>query len=80
MWLIAFEINDLTTTWTTWGLVVVALLSLDQPGRRRRHRAWLALGLVVAQGRGRRGMTGALAFASTVVASGLFRALWETTS
>lgn len=79
-WLIAFEINDLTTAWTTWGLVVVALLST------------ISLAAAVATGRGWRsvwwsrkaevaeGLTGALAFASTVVASGLFRALWETTS
>lgn len=80
LWLIAFEINDLTSTWTTWGLVVVAVLSL------------ISVAAAVATGRGWRSiwwsrkaevaeaMTGALAFASTVVASGLFRALWETTS
>lgn len=80
MWLVAFEITDLTSTWTTWGLVVVAVLGA------------ISLAAAVATGRGWRslwwsrkaevaeGMTGALAFASTVVASGLFRALWETTS
>lgn len=79
-WLIAFEINDLTTTWTTWGLGVVVVLGA------------ISLAAAVATGRGWRSvwwsrkaevaesLAGALAFASTVVASGLFRALWEMTS
>ena len=54
LWLIAFEISDLTSTWTTWGLVVVDAARCDQPGGRGRHRSRLALGVVVAQGRGRR--------------------------
>lgn len=79
-WLIAFEISDLTSTWTTWGLVVVLVLGT------------ISLAAGVATGRGWRsvwwsrkaevaeGLAGALALASTVVASGLFRALWEMTS
>lgn len=80
LWLIAFEIGALTTTWTTWGLVAVTVLGL------------ISLAAAVATGRGWRsvwwsrkaevaeGLAGAFAFASTVVASGLFRALWEMTS
>lgn len=80
LWLIAFEISDLTTTWTTWGLVVLTALGA------------ISLAAAVATGRGWRsvwwsrkaevaeGLAGALAFAATVVASGLFRALWEMTS
>lgn len=80
LWLIAFEISDLTSTWTAWGLFVVTLLGA------------ISLAAAVATGRGWRSvwwsrkaevaesLTGALAFASTVVASGLFRALWEMTS
>ncbi|UUZ60913.1 hypothetical protein [Nocardioides sp. B-3] len=80
LWLVAFEISDLTSTWTTWGPVVVTLLGA------------ISLAAAVATGRGWRSvwwsrkaevaesLTGALAFASTVVASGLFRALWEMTS
>ncbi|PUA82892.1 hypothetical protein [Nocardioides currus] len=80
LWLIAFEVGDLSTTWLTWALVVLTLLGL------------ISLAAAVATGRGWRsvwwsrraevaeGLTGALAFASTVVASGLFRALWEMTS
>ena len=80
VWLIAFEVGDLSTTWLTWGLVGLTLLGV------------IGLAAAVATGRGWRsvwwsrkaevaeGMAGAFAFASTVVASGLFRALWEMTS
>lgn len=80
LWLVAFEISDLTSAWTAWGLVAVTLLGA------------ISLAAAVATGRGWRSvwwsrkaevaesLTGALAFASTVVASGLFRALWEMTS
>jgi hypothetical protein len=79
-WLIVFEVSDMTTTWTTWGLVAVTVLGV------------ISLAAAVATGRGWRsvwwsrkaevaeGLAGALALASTVVASGLFRALWEMTS
>lgn len=79
-WLVAFEIGDLTTTWTTWCLVGVTTLGA------------ISLAAAVATGRGWRsvwwsrkaevaeGLSGALALAATVVASGLFRALWEMTS
>ena len=70
----------MTTTWTTCGLVAVTVLGV------------ISLAAAVATGRGWRsvwwsrkaevaeGLAGALALASTVVASGLFRALWEMTS
>lgn len=79
-WLVAFEIGDLSVTWLSWALAAIALL------------ACISLAAAVATGRGWRsvwwsrkaevaeGLAGALALASTVVATGLFRALWEMTS
>ncbi len=80
LWLLAFEVDDLSATWMTWGLVVVVALGA------------VSITAAVATGRGWRsvwwsrraevaeGLAGALAFASGVVASGFFRALWEITS
>ena len=80
LWLLAFEAGDLSSTWVTWGLVVVLVLGA------------ISFAAAVATGRGWRsvwwsrkaevaeGLTGAFAFAATVVASGVFRALWEMTS
>ncbi|MCW2835417.1 MAG: hypothetical protein JWN68_3370 [Nocardioides sp.] len=79
LWLLAFEVRDLSPTWVTWGLLTVVVLGL------------VSVAAAVATGRGWRSvwwsrkaevaesMTGAFAFAATVVASGLFRALWEMT-
>ncbi|QIK74674.1 hypothetical protein [Nocardioides piscis] len=79
-WLVAFGIGALPSTWLLAGLVGVLGLGL------------VAVAVAVASGRGWRsvwwarkadlaeGLAGAFALASTVVASGLFRALWETTS
>ena len=79
-WLLVFEAGDLSPTWVLWGLVVVLALGA------------ISIGAAVATGRGWRsvwwsrkaevaeGLTGAFALAATVVASGLFRALWEMTS
>lgn len=80
LWLIIFEISDLTTTWSTWGLVgatvlgAISLAAAIATGRGWRS-VWWSRKAEVAES-----MTGAFAFASTVVASGLFRGLWELTS
>lgn len=80
LWLLAFEVDDLSSTWLSWGLVVVLVLGA------------ISLGAAVATGRGWRsvwwarkaelaeGLAGAFALAATVVATGFFRALWEITS
>jgi hypothetical protein len=72
LWLLAFEAGDLSPTWVIWGLVAVVVLGL------------VSVAAAVATGRGWRSvwwsrkaevaesLTGAFAFASTVVASGLF--------
>ncbi|CAA9399531.1 MAG: Conjugative transfer protein TrbL [uncultured Nocardioides sp.] len=79
-WLVVFEVGDLSSTWLVWGLVVLLVLGA------------VSVAAAVATGRGWRsvwwsrkaevaeGLAGAFAFAATVVASGLFRALWEMTS
>ena len=80
LWLLAFEVGDLSRTSIVWGLTALIVLGL------------ICLAAAVATGRGWRsvwwsrkaevaeGLSGAFAFAATVVASGLFRALWEMTS
>lgn len=80
LWLLAFEVSGLSPTWVVWGLVAVLVLGA------------VSIAAAVATGRGWRsvwwsrkaevaeGLAGAFAFAATVVASGLFRALWEMTS
>lgn len=79
-WLVVFEIGDLTTAWLSWALVgasalgVICLAAAVATGRGWRS-VWWSRKAEVAEG-----LAGAFAFASTVVASGLFRALWETTS
>ncbi len=55
-WLLAFEVGDLTSTRASPGAWSSSLvLGCDQPGGRGGDRPGLALGLVVARGRGRRG-------------------------
>lgn len=79
-WLIAFEADGLTSGWVVGGLLAVLVLgaisvaSAVATGRGWRS-VWWSRKAEVAEG-----LAGAFALASTVVASGLFRALWETTS
>ncbi len=80
LWLVLLEAPGLSSTWVVWGLVVALVLGA------------VSFAAAVATGRGWRsvwwsrkaevaeGLAGSLAFASTVVACGLFRALWEINS
>ena len=80
LWLLVFEARDLSSTWVVWGLVAtlvlgaVSLTAAVATGRGWRS-VWWSRRAEVAES-----MAGAFAFAATVVASGLFRALWEMTS
>jgi hypothetical protein len=79
-WLVGFVVDDVSSTVVMAGLVVLLLLGA------------VSLAAAVATGRGWRsvwwsrraelaeGLCGSFALASTVVASGFFRSLWEITS
>jgi hypothetical protein len=80
LWLVAFVVADASSRWLATGLVVLLVLGA------------VSLAAAVATGRGWRsvwwsrraelaeGLCGSSALAAAVVAAGLFRSLWETTS